>query len=155
MKNLQNFDNFLNEEAPMNSQPTPPDEGGKLGFFGRWAKQLLGIPNTVPAKFNVDTYPEWKKIKDALIPTQKFTLHRHITQPSFTYNDVSDDWSSESLYSISSAPYCIVDFPYSECEGADPDFSKVSIRVESGADEYLSIKNPDLIIARVKKIMGK
>ena len=155
MKNIQNFDSFLNEEAPMNPQPVSPDGEGKLGFFGRWAKQLLGIPNTVPAKFNVDTYPEWKKIKDALIPTQKFTLNRSIQQPSFTYNDVSDDWSSESLYSISSAPYCIVDFPYCQMEGSDPDFSKVSIRVENGADEYLSIKNPDLIIARVKKIMGK
>ena len=155
MKNLQNFDSFLNEEeAPMGYQPTPPEDGGKLGFFGRWAKQLLGIPNTVPAKFNVDNYPEWKKIKDALIPTKKFTLYRSITQPSFTYNDVSDDWSSEALYTIEE-PECTIHFPYSETEGSDPDFSKVRIRKNYGPSEMMSIKNPDLIIAQVKKVIGK
>ena len=153
MKNLQNFDGFLNEEAPVNSQPSPPDDGGKLGFLGRWAKQLLGIPNTVPAKFNVDNYPEWKKIKDALIPTGKFGLTRSINQPSFTYNNVSDDWSSETLYGKYTKEYFNIEFPAHETKDSDPDFSKVNfINYNlSGDYETMSIKNPDAIIAKVKK----
>jgi hypothetical protein len=157
VKNLQNFDGFLNEEAPVNSQPSPPDDGGKLGFLGRWAKQLLGIPNTVPAKFNVDNYPEWKKIKDALIPTGKFGLTRSINQPSFTYNNVSDDWSSETLYGKYTKEYFIIEFPAHETEGSDPDFSKVNFTnfASSARYETMSIKNPDAIIAKAKKEIGK
>jgi hypothetical protein len=157
VKNLQNFDGFLNEEAPVNSQPSPPDDGGKLGFLGRWAKQLLGIPNTVPAKFNVDNYPEWKKIKDALIPAGKFGLTRSINQPSFTYNNVSDDWSSETLYGKYTKEYFIIEFPAHETEGSDPDFSKVNFTnfASSARYETMSIKNPDAIIAKAKKEIGK
>jgi hypothetical protein len=164
MKNLQNFDSFLNEEEiPMGSQPTPPEDGGKLGFFGRWAKQILGIPNTVPAKFNVDNYPEWKRIKDALIPTGKFTLFRSIVQPTFTYNDVSDDWSSEELYANDPKvnkrgnSYFGISFPAQETEGSDPDFSKVRFINFASPEisEEMNIKNPDAIIAKAKKEIGK
>ena len=163
MKNLQNFDGFLNEEAPVNSQPSPPDEGGKLGFLGRWAKQLLGIPNTVPAKFNVDNYPEWKKIKDALIPTGKFGLTRSINQPSYinlgveidggSYQVVPDDWSSETLYGKYTKEYFNIEFPAHETEGSDPDFSKVNFSnfASSARYETMSIKNPDAIIAKALK----
>ena len=161
MKNLQNFNDFLNEEeAPMGSQPTPPEDGGNFGFLGRWAKQIMGIPNTVPAKFNVDNYPEWKKIKDALIPTGKFSLERSINQPSFTYNSVSDDWSSESLggkgpkADIMGGEYFCIRFPSQEAQGGDPDFSKVRF-VNSGNLSYMNIKNPDAIIAKAKKEIGK
>lgn len=157
MKNLENFDGFLNEEAPVNSQPSPPNAPGKLGFLGRYAKQLLGIPNTVPAKYNVDNYPEWKKIKDALIPTGKFGLTRSINQPSFTYNDVSDDWSSETLYGKYTKDNLNIEFPAHETEGSDPDFSKVNITNFASSPRYetMSIKNPNAIIAKAKKENGK
>ena len=158
MKNLQNFDNFLNEEeAPMGSQPTPPEDGGNFGFLGRWAKQIMGIPNTVPAKFNVDNYPEWKKIKDALLATWKFSLYRSITQPTFTYNEVSDDWSSESLGGKDTKEYFDISFPAQETEGSDPDFSKVKFTNFSSSNPYeeMDIKKPDAIIAKAKKEIGK
>ena len=153
MKNLQNFNNFLNEDST-NPEPTPIDGMGKFGFLGRWAKQIMGIPNTVPAKFNVDNYPEWKKIKDALLATGKFSLYRSITQPTFTYNEVSDDWSSESLGGKDTKEYFDISFPAQETEGSDPDFSKVRF-VNSGNLSYMNIKNPDAIIAKAKKEIGK
>ena len=165
MKNLQNFDGFLNEEAPVNSKPSPPDDGGKLWFLGRGKKQLLGIPNSVPAKFNVDNYPEWKKIKDALIPTGKFGLTRSINQPNLinlgveidggSYQVVPDDWSSETLYGKKPSDFLgiYIEFPAHETEGSDPDFSKVNfINFDLSARyETMSIKNPDAIIAKALK----
>ena len=156
MKNLQNFDNFLNEDST-NPEPTPIDGMGKFGFLGRWAKQIMGIPNTVPAKFNVDNYPEWKKIKDALLATGKFSLYRSITQPTFTYNEVSDDWSSESLGGKDTKEYFDKSFPSQETEGSDTDFSKVKFTNFSSSNPYeeMDIKKPDAIIAKAKKEIGK